>query len=119
MASLNQILTRGRTVCRAPGASQTRIFVGANPLLQKALDHEKERLAAVLGTGEYALQDIQRRIRVLQPGRRESKAEHFGVVANALLRRQDWLTARRELWEARLDQFDKYVKQLKKTESKS
>jgi uncharacterized protein (DUF342 family) len=32
----------------APGASQTRIFVGANPLLQKALDHEKERLAAKL-----------------------------------------------------------------------
>jgi DNA-binding transcriptional ArsR family regulator len=26
---------------------------------------------------------------------------------------EDWLTARRQLWEARLDRFDEYVKQLK------
>ena len=26
---------------------------------------------------------------------------------------EDWLTARRRLWEARLDRFDQYVKQLK------
>ena len=38
--------------------------------------------------------------------------ERFKVV-------EDWLSARRELWEARLDQFDKYVKQLKDKESKS
>lgn len=32
----------------APGAAQTRIFVGANPLLQQALDRQKERLATKL-----------------------------------------------------------------------
>ena len=32
---------------------------------------------------------------------------------------EEWLTARRQLWEARLDQFDEYVKQLKAKESKS
>jgi DNA-binding transcriptional ArsR family regulator len=32
---------------------------------------------------------------------------------------EDWLTARRQLWEARLDQFDQYVKQLKDQESES
>ena len=32
---------------------------------------------------------------------------------------EDWLTARRRLWEARLDRFDEYVKQLKEKESKS
>jgi len=32
---------------------------------------------------------------------------------------EDWLTARRQLWEARLDQFDRYVKQLKAQESES
>lgn len=32
----------------APGASQTRIFVGANPLLQQALEHAKEHLASKL-----------------------------------------------------------------------
>lgn len=32
---------------------------------------------------------------------------------------EDWLAARRQLWEARLDQFDRYVKQLKDKESES
>jgi DNA-binding transcriptional ArsR family regulator len=32
---------------------------------------------------------------------------------------EDWLTARRQLWEARLDRFDQYVKQLKDQESES
>jgi len=36
--------------------------------------------------------------------------ERFRVV-------EDWLTARRRLWEARLDRFDQYVKQLKDKES--
>jgi DNA-binding transcriptional ArsR family regulator len=30
---------------------------------------------------------------------------------------EDWLAARRQLWEARLDGFDRYVKQLKEKES--
>jgi DNA-binding transcriptional ArsR family regulator len=32
---------------------------------------------------------------------------------------EDWLSEQRQLWEARLDQFDQYVKQLKQKESKS
>jgi DNA-binding transcriptional ArsR family regulator len=32
---------------------------------------------------------------------------------------EDWLTARRRLWEARLDRFDDYVKQLKEKESET
>src|SRR5688500_14470525 len=39
----------------------------------------------------------------------EIAPERFKVV-------EDWLTARRELWEARLDRFDQYVKQLKEKE---
>ena len=42
----------------------------------------------------------------------EIAPERFKVV-------EDWLTARRRLWEARLDQFDEYVKQLKHKESES
>jgi DNA-binding transcriptional ArsR family regulator len=42
----------------------------------------------------------------------EIAPERFKVV-------EDWLTARRQLWEARLDQFDQYVKQLKEKESES
>ena len=36
----------------------------------------------------------------------EIRPERFRVA-------EDWLTERRQLWEARLDRFDAYVKQLK------
>jgi len=39
----------------------------------------------------------------------EIAPERFNVV-------EDWLTARRRMWEARLDRFDHYVKQLKDKE---
>ena len=42
----------------------------------------------------------------------ELAPERFKVV-------DDWLTARRQLWEARLNRFDRYVKQLKEKESES
>lgn len=42
----------------------------------------------------------------------ELAPERFKVV-------EDWLTARRQAWEARLDRFDQYVKQLKEKESDS
>ncbi len=40
----------------------------------------------------------------------ELAPERFKVV-------EDWLAARRQAWEARLDRFDHYVKQLKDKES--
>ena len=42
----------------------------------------------------------------------EVAPERFKVV-------EDWLTARRQVWEARLDRFDHYVKQLKHKEAQS
>src|SRR6478735_3262638 len=42
----------------------------------------------------------------------EIAPERFKVV-------EDWLSARRRLWEARLDRFDQYVQQLKEKESES
>ena len=47
-----------------------------------------ERLRAILGSSDHSWQEVEKRIRILQPGRRESKAEHFGVAAAALLKRQ-------------------------------
>lgn len=40
----------------------------------------------------------------------EIAPERFAVA-------EDWLAARRQLWEARLDRFDQYVTQLKDEES--
>ena len=42
----------------------------------------------------------------------ELAPERFRVV-------EDWLTARRQEWEARLDRFDRYVTRLKEKESAS
>ena len=42
----------------------------------------------------------------------ELAPERFKVV-------EDWLTARRQAWEARLDRFNQHVKQLKEKESES
>jgi DNA-binding transcriptional ArsR family regulator len=42
----------------------------------------------------------------------EIAPERFEVV-------EDWLIARRRLWEARFDRLDRYVKQLKEKESES
>jgi DNA-binding transcriptional ArsR family regulator len=42
----------------------------------------------------------------------EISPERFQVV-------EDWLSARRKLWEARLNRFDEVVKQLKEKESRS
>ena len=42
----------------------------------------------------------------------EIAPERFKIV-------EDWLIARRQLWEARLDRFDQHVKQLKEKESET
>ncbi len=42
----------------------------------------------------------------------EIAPERFKVV-------EDWLTARRQLWDARLDRFDQYVTRLTQEESRS
>ncbi len=46
-----------------------------------------ERLRAILGSGDHSWEEIEKRIRVFQPERRESKAAHFSVIAAALLKR--------------------------------
>jgi predicted DNA-binding transcriptional regulator YafY len=46
-----------------------------------------ERLRAILGSGDHSWQEIQQRIRIFQPERREGRATHFSIVAAALLKR--------------------------------
>lgn len=42
----------------------------------------------------------------------EIRPERFRIA-------ESWLSERRQLWEARLDRFDRYVKQLKEKEAQS
>jgi predicted DNA-binding transcriptional regulator YafY len=46
-----------------------------------------ERLRAILGSGDHSWKEVEKRIRIFQPERRESNAEWFSVIAAALLKR--------------------------------
>jgi predicted DNA-binding transcriptional regulator YafY len=46
-----------------------------------------ERLRSILGTGDHSWEEVAKRMRIFLPERREGKAEHFSVVAAALLKR--------------------------------
>jgi predicted DNA-binding transcriptional regulator YafY len=46
-----------------------------------------DRLRAILGSGDHSWQEVEKRIRILMPGRREGKTDHFSILAAALLKR--------------------------------
>jgi len=46
-----------------------------------------ERLRSILGTGDHSWEEVVKRMRIFLPERRAGKAEHFSVVAAALLKR--------------------------------
>jgi DNA-binding transcriptional ArsR family regulator len=55
----------------------------------------------------------------LVKSKKRGRVRTYQIVAERFKVAEDWLSERRQLWEARLDRFDNYVKQLKETESKS
>lgn len=68
--------------------STLRLLGGLQPgLLDRQVAPLVERLRAVLSSGDHAWQEVEKRIRIFQPGRRESKATHFSIVAAAVLKR--------------------------------
>jgi predicted DNA-binding transcriptional regulator YafY len=46
-----------------------------------------DRLRAILGSGDHTWQEVEKRIRIFQPERREGNAAWFSVIAAALLKR--------------------------------
>jgi DNA-binding transcriptional ArsR family regulator len=55
----------------------------------------------------------------LVKSKKRGRVRTYEIVPERLKVAEDWLTERRRLWEARLDRFDRYVKQLKEMEPKS
>ena len=45
--------------------------------------------------------------------KKRGRVRTYEIAPERLKVVEDWLTARRQAWEARLDRFDQYVKQLK------
>jgi len=48
---------------------------------------------------------------------KRGRVRTYRIAPGRLKVAEDWLTARRQVWEARLDQFDRYVTQLKAEEA--
>jgi DNA-binding transcriptional ArsR family regulator len=55
----------------------------------------------------------------LVKSRKRGRVRTYEIAPERLSVVDDWLAARRRLWEARLDRFDDYVTRLKETESAS
>ena len=51
--------------------------------------------------------------------KKRGRVRTYEIAPQRLKVVEDWLTARRQLWEARLDRFDQYVKHLKEKETES
>lgn len=55
----------------------------------------------------------------LVKSKKRGRVRTYEIAPERLKVVEDWLSTRRQLWEARLDQFDQYVKQLKEKEPES
>ena len=53
----------------------------------------------------------------LVTSRKQGRVRTYEIAPEPCKVAEDWLAARRQLWEARLDRLDEYVKQLKEKES--
>ena len=61
-------------------------------MLEGQMEPLRERLRKILGSGDHSWREVEKRIRIFQPERREAKAVYFTVIAAAVLKRSRlWL----------------------------
>jgi DNA-binding transcriptional ArsR family regulator len=99
----------------------------ANPTRRKVLERLSAGPASVSELA--ALFDMQlpsfvQHLSLLERSRlvrstKQGRVRTYAIVPERFQVVEDWLTARRHMWEARLDRFDQYVRQLKEKESGS
>ena len=54
----------------------------------------------------------------LVKSKKRGRVRTYEIVPERLQVAEDWLSQQRQMWEARLDRFDKYVQKLKEAEKK-
>jgi DNA-binding transcriptional ArsR family regulator len=99
----------------------------ANPTRRKVLERLSVGPATVSELGapfDMQLPSFVQHLSVLERSRlirskKRGRVRTYEIAPERFQVVEDWLTARRRLWEARLDQLDQYVKQLKEKEPKS
>ena len=99
----------------------------ANPTRRKVLERLSVGPATVSDLAapfDMQLPSFVQHLSVLEQSRlvrsrKRGRVRTYELVPERFKAVEDWLTARRQEWEARLDRFDRYVKQLKEEESAS
>src|SRR6476661_79663 len=93
----------------------------SNPTRRKVLEHLSAGPATVSELAEpfdMQLPSFVQHLSVLERSRlvrskKRGRVRTYEIAPERFRVVEDWLTARRRLWEERLDRFDDYVKQLK------
>ena len=99
----------------------------ANPTRRKVLERLSVGPATVSELAEpfdMQLPSFVQHLSVLEQSRlvkskKRGRVRTYEIAPERFKVAEDWLAARRKVWEARLDRFDEYVKQLKQKESDS
>jgi DNA-binding transcriptional ArsR family regulator len=99
----------------------------SNPTRRKVLEQLSVRPATVSELAarfDMQLPSFVQHLSVLEQSRlvrskKRGRVRTYEIAPDRFTVVDDWLTARRQAWEARLDRFDQYVTQLKKKDSGS
>ena len=99
----------------------------SNSTRRKVLEHLSVGPATVSELAEpfdMKLPSFVQHLSVLEQSRlvrskKRGRVRTYEIAPERFRVAEDWLTERRQVWEARLDRFDTYVKHLKERESKS
>lgn len=99
----------------------------SNPTRRKVLEHLSAGPATVSDLAapfDMQLPSFVQHLSILEQSRlvrskKRGRVRTYEIAPERFKVAEDWLTARRRSWEARLDRFDHYVKQLKEKENAS
>ena len=106
-------------------AAANRVFHAlSNPTRRKILEHLSGGPAAVSELAapfDMQLPSFVQHLSVLEQSRlvrskKRGRVRTYEIAPERFKVVEDWLAQRRQLWEARLDRFDQYVRQLKDKE---
>jgi len=106
-------------------AADTVFHALANPTRRRVLERLSAGPATVsdlAASFDMQLPSFVQHLSVLERSRlvkstKQGRVRTYAIAPERFTIIEDWLTARRRLWEARLDRFDQYVKQLRDRES--
>ena len=110
-----------------PTAADDVFHALSNPTRRKVLERLAVKPATVselAASFDMQLPSFVQHLAVLERSRlvrseKRGRVRTYEIAPERFQVAEDWLTARRRSWEARLDRFDQYVKQLKGRESAS